>query len=229
MRSTNSTATSSALATKSASTASAVFLLTILTGWGQPPPAGSVLFPADGGIVGYGVARTPPIAKQRALEDASANRFLSVRFETFMQGTGYAYTFDEFAIEDPAKADHVSVIDSTRRSDGFLQMMVAYPDTAGVPRSTAEEWVMSGTYRAIQGDDYRSYVMAKRQAVQSLVESRFKSVKVMDQMTMERMERVAYLSTKAIIRNVRILDVTHRPDSTIVRIAIHPRDVFFYE
>lgn len=201
----------------------------IITGWGQPPPAGSVLVPSDGGLVGFGIARAPTIAKQRALEDASANRFLSVRFETFMQGTGYAYSFDEFAIEDPAKADEISVVDSTRRADGLLQIMVAYPDTSAMPRNRAQEWTMTGSYRAIRGDEYRSYAMAKRQAVQSLVESRFKSVKVMDQMTMERMERVAYLSTKAILRNIRVLEVTHRPDSTVVRIAIHPRDVFFYE
>ncbi|MEN9839063.1 MAG: hypothetical protein RL177_542 [Bacteroidota bacterium] len=201
----------------------------IITGWGQPPPAGSVLVPTDAGLIGYGIARTPPVAKQRALEDASANRFLSVRFETFMQGTGYAYSFDEFAIEDPAKPDHVSVVDSTRRADGLLQFMVAYPDTSAQPRNPAEEWTMTGSYRAIRGDEYRSYAMAKRQAVRAMVEARYKSVKVMDQMTMERMERVAYLSTKAIIRNIRVLEVTHRADSTVVRIAIHPRDVFFYE
>lgn len=201
----------------------------MITGWGQPPPAGSVLIPSDGGLVGYGIARNPSIAKQRALEDASANRFLSVRFETFMQGTGYAYSFDEFAIEDPATSDQVTVVDSTRRADGLLHFMVAYPDTASVSRAPHEEWTMRGANRAIRGDEYRSYALAKRQAVRAMVEARFKSVKVMDQMTMDSMQRIAYLSTKAIIRNIRVIEVTHRADSTVVRIAIHPRDVFFYE
>jgi hypothetical protein len=201
----------------------------IITGWGQPPSAGSVLFPATQGVIGYGIARTPSIAKQRALEDASANRFLSVRFETFMQGTGYAYSFDEFAIEDPATSDQVTVVDSTRRDDGLLHLMVAYPDTASATRASHEVWTMRGANRAIRGDEYRSYALAKRQAVRAMVEARFKSVKVMDQMTMDAMQRVAYLSTKAIIRNIRVLEVNHGSDSTVVRIAIHPEDVFFYE
>lgn len=225
----NSTATSSDLATKVVKTALSVFLLMIITGWGQPPSAGSVLLPANGGVVGYGIARTPATAKQRALEDASSNRFLSVRFETFMQGMGYAYSFDEFAIEDPATPDQVSVVDSMRRDDGLLHLMVAYPDTATVARRSPEEWTMRGANRSIRGDEYRAYALAKRQAVRAMVEARYKSVKVMDQMTMDRMERVAYLSSKAIIRNIRVLEVNHRPDSTVVRIAIHPRDVFFYE
>lgn len=209
--------------------ASAVLAVLIITGWGQPPSAGSVLFPESNGIIGYGIARSPSIAKQRALEDASANRFLSVRFETFMQGTGYAYSFDEFAIEDPAASDQVSVVDSTRRDDGLLHLMVAYSDTAGFSRSLTDEWTIRGANRAIRGDEYRSYVLAKRQAVRAMVEARFKSVKVMDQMTMDAMQRMAYLSTKAIIRNIRVIEVTHRSDSTVVRISIHPEDVFFYE
>ncbi len=201
----------------------------ILTGWGQPPSAGSVLIPSDRGIIGYGIARDPSIALKRALEDASANRFLSVRFETFMQGMNYAYSFDEYAIEEPAQFEQVSIVDSTRRDDGFIHLMVAYPDTSVLAQSPSDEWVMTGTYRSIRGDEYRAYALAKRRAVQAMVEARYKSVKVMDQMNMDRMERVAYLSTKAIIRNIRVVEVNHRTDSTVVKIAIHPRDVFFYE
>jgi hypothetical protein len=203
--------------------------MTLLSGWGQPPSAGSVFVPSEQGIIGYGIARNPSIAKQRALEDVSANRFLSVRVETFMQGLGFAYSFDEFAIEEPARPEEVAVVDSTRRNDGLIHLMVAYPDTSSVARSPQDNWNARGAYRAIRGDEYRAYALAKRRAVQSMVEARFKSVRVMDQMTMDRMERVAYLSTKAIIRNIRVIEVNHRSDSTVVKIAIHPADVFFYE
>lgn len=199
------------------------------TGWGQPPPAGSVLFPTDRGLVGYGIARNATIAKQRALEDASANRWISVRFETFMQGMGYAYSFDEFAIEDPAGADKVTVIDSTRREDRLVLLMVAYPDSTSAMAPSDDVWEMSGAYRAVNGEEYRSYVLAKRQAIRSIVEAKFKSVKVMDEATAEKMARFAYISTKAIVRNIRVLEVAHRSDSTVVRIAIRPEDVFFYE
>ncbi len=206
-----------------------LFSLSILTGWGQPPSAGTVLVPSDQGIIGYGIARNPSIAKQRALEDASANRFLSVRFETFMQGMGYAYSFEEFAIEDPASPEQVSIVDSTRREDGLIHLMVAYLDTSTVVRSPDEVLIVRGAYRSIRGDEYRAYALAKRRAVQTMVEARFKSVKVMDQMNMDRMERVAYLSTKGIVRNIRVVEVNHRTDSTVVKIAIHPKDVSFYE
>ncbi len=146
-----------------------------------------------------------------------------------MQGTGYAYSFDEFAIEPPASMERVSLVDSMRRPDGLHQIFVAYPDSLVKSRDTADMWIVRGAYRAIVGDEYRSYVLSKRHAVRAAVEARYKSVKVMDQMTMEKLERVAYISTKAIIRNIRVIDVDHRSDSTVVRIAIHPDDVFFYE
>lgn len=215
----------------------------ILTGWGQPPPAGSILPPQGNGLIGYGMARNPTNARQHALEDARANRFLSVRFETFQRGLGYAYSFQEFAIEDPLPTSATTTVDSTRRGDGLIHLMVATSDSAG-PRLPADfSWrgidqapversgwmVAKGAHRAIVGSEYRAYVLAKRQAIQTIVETRFLSVKIMDQQTTRSFDRFAYLSTKAVLNGIRVLEVSHGRDSTFVWLAIHPDEMSFYE
>lgn len=213
------------------------------TGWGQPPPAGSVLMPQDAGLIGYGVARSASVAKRHAVEDVGANRFLSVRFETFQRGLGYAYSFEEFAIDDPLPESAVATADSSRRADGLLHHLVAYPDTSfrrppggldwrDVGRSPVERmgWILAkGAHRSIRGGEYRAYVLAKRAAIQTIVEDRFLSVKVMDQQTTRSFDRFAYLSTKAILTGIRVLEVDHRADSTHVWVAIHPEGMSFYE
>jgi len=213
------------------------------TGWGQPPPAGSVLPPQGNGLIGYGMARNPGVARQHALEDARANRFLSVRFETFQRGLGYAYSFQEYAIEDPLPASATTTVDSTRRGDGLFHLMIATSDSEGPKLPDGFSWrgiehapversgwlVAKGAHRAIVGSEYRAYVMAKRMAIQTIVQARFLSVKVMDQQTTRSFDRFAYLSTKAVLSGIRVLEVSHGRDSTFVWLAIHPDGMSFYE
>jgi hypothetical protein len=231
------------LATTTGKSAAAALTIAILAGWGQPPPAGSVLPPHDSGLIGYGMARNASIARQHALEDARANRFLSVRFETFQRGMGYAYSFQEFAIDDPLPDSASATVDSTRGSDGLVHHMVATSDTAfarlpagfswsGVQHAPVERagWMVAkGSHRSIAGSEYRAYVLAKRRAIQAIVESRFLNVKVMDQQTTTRFDRFAYLSTKAVLNGIRVLEVDHGRDSTFVWLAIHPDGMSFYE
>lgn len=199
--------------------------------------------PPNPGIVGYGVARSPSVARRHALEDASANRFLSVRFETFQRGLGYAYSFEEFAIGDPLPESAVETVGSGRRADGLVHDVVAAPDSAsrhlppgfsweGVGAAPVERggWVLAkGAHRAIRGGEYRAYVLAKRRALQTILEDRFLMVKVVDQQTTRSFDRFAYLSTKAILTGIRVLEVDHRADSTHVWVAIHSDGMSFYE
>lgn len=232
--------------------AQGIFFKSLLPSKGTVYPNRVESYPAAGYVHGFGISRYSDIDPERAfseayesaLQDLNSSLMTSVRLEFYGTGNLQPRLHSEFAIQDDLDMENVISKDSMqvenwavyiighKEREGILpQSLINHPSLQKPvgdyfnPVQIENYWVASGSATYSMYNAYRSFTLAKQDALQNLSTHIQTIVQGSQRALNESLSSINYQTSRNVFSNIHVIKREREDDRVHILIAVKEEDV----